>query len=150
MLRELRTVDDGLDMFVLPDGRVWMLHLEPSRERIVRGRQALYTARVNHDGDDEAMFAERLMAEGFCRWSEDDFEHGHSVGFMFNRAQRLFYATQAELELEMAKRRAVADGTADAIAIYQILSQRIRADARFDQAHAGRDYKQFGRAYASR
>jgi hypothetical protein len=137
-------------VFVLPDGRVWMLHLEPNRERILCARQAIYTARKEQIDEGEPMFAERLMLEGFCRWSEDPFAQGNSPGFMFQRAQRLYYATQKEIEDEMRVRRAHADGTTQAIAIVNILSQRIRADARFDQARVGRNAKQFGRRHASR
>lgn len=149
VLRVLRQLDDSLDLFVLPDARaVWLLQMVPDRARIIEGRKQLEVARA--EGFDEPMFAEQLMAQGFCQLSEDTYLHGHSAGFMEQRAQRVLYATETELREEMKKRRAFADSSHQETVVRAILSDRIRSNARGDWARTYRGRRYFGYGHASR
>lgn len=145
VLRDLRLLDDTLDGFILPDGRVWLLQLEPGKPRIYEGRKALANARA--EGFDEPMFAEQLMAQGFCRLAEEPFHLGTSAGYMTKIAQRAIYATREEIEQTMLLRRAEADGTMQAVHMHQVLSDRIRSSAKGDWARTYRGRRTFGYAH---
>lgn len=141
LLRALRELDKGLDVFILPDGRVWLLQYQENRHRQAEGRKLLALARAEGDYFEE--FAPLLMAHGFALLSEEDYQHGTSVGYMVARAQRVLYATESEVRQEMRKRRRFADNTTQAEIREMVIRERIRAHATSDWSWAHRGRKSF-------
>lgn len=140
----LRTLDPRLDLYPLPHGVVWLLRKTDHPARIHAGRKLLALFREdNGNVAAEPMYTEHLMAEGFELLSEHVWHEGWSAGAMLARAQRVLYATAAQVEADMRERRAVADSSRHAEERTRVIRERIRSGSRWDHARTYRGGKMF-------
>lgn len=141
VLRALRELSEDLDMYVLPDGRVWLLKYEANKPRIREGRKILAQARELDDyGDLESA---HLMAEGWSLLGEFSYVEGTSVGAMMQHAQMTLYATEQEIEADARRIKRIADGTVSRERGAALTRERIRAFAKTDWARTYRGRKVF-------
>lgn len=139
LLRELRHQDERLDLYILPDGRVWVLLKSDKAARIDEGRKLLRECR------DDGM-AERwmiLMAEGFELLHEESGPKAYSAGHLLHWIRRKMAATVEEIDAELERRRQESDGTAYVERAVALVKERIRSDARSDFRWAHKGKKSF-------
>ncbi len=142
LLRAVRSQDDALDLYPLPDGRVWLLLKSDKLTRIHSGRQELTQARVESD-QNEPLYAAHLMAQGFEQLGEYPWFLGMSAGFLLDQAQRKLYATEREIRERMQQLRHVSDGSAHKERARAVMRERVVLGARDDYAMAFRGRKSF-------
>lgn len=144
VLETLWAHDPRLDLYPLPDGRVWLLLHEEERGRIAEGRKML--AQDKASGIDELrhpFVTARLMADGWSLLDELSYQHGTSAGVVERLAQQALYRTEAELKARERALRSVADSTAQAERRAAVISERIRSEARSDWKWAYRGRRHF-------
>jgi len=141
VLRALRLLEPGLDGYILPDGRVWILQLVPNRARIEEGRRQMATLRLEDLGMPDRQTL--LMAEGFWLVAELPYLEGTSAGAAVTAAQRALYATDAQVEATYRANRAEADHTNARRRMVDTLRDRIRSSARSDWARTWRGRRTF-------
>lgn len=141
VLRVLRGFNSALDLYVLPDGRVWLLWQSMKPARIQAGRDELFEAKL--EGFDEPMYSASLMAQGFEQLGEYPFFFGMSAGAMLAIAQEKLYATERQIVAAMARRRSKADGTDHKARAVATMRDRVTSGARSDHAWAYRGRRSF-------
>ncbi len=144
VLRALRELDRNLDLYILPNGRVWLLQYQENKHRIAEGRKMIELARED-GGEIEEMRAARLQAAGFACFGEFSFHEGTSAGFLVRRASEILNAKESDVKAEMAQRRAFANSQAQAEERARVIQERIRSSARSDWGWAYRGRKSFSR-----
>jgi hypothetical protein len=150
VLTALWAHDPRLDLYPLPDGRVWLLLHEEDRGRISEGRKIL--TQDKREGVDECRFpfvTARLMADGWSLLDELPYLRGTSAGAVEVLAQRALYRTEADMRAEATEFRLEADSTRAAERRAAVISERIRSTSRSDWKWAYRGKRHFtSRAYA--
>lgn len=144
VLRALREYNDDLDVYVLPDGRVWLLKLERDKPRIKEGQKLLQQAKA--EGDYSDLESARLMAEGWSLLGELSYQEGTSVHALLAHAQMTLNATAEQIEADQLRRKLVADGTTGREAAAALMVDRVHAFARTDHARAFRGRKVFSQS----
>lgn len=143
ILRALWALNPSLDVYILPDGRVWLLLHEEERARIQVGREML--AQSKSDGIDECKYpyvTARLMADGWSMLDEIPYRR-LSAGVLEQLAQRALYRRDHERRALERELLSVADSTRQAERRAAVISERIRAEARSDWKWAARGRRHF-------
>lgn len=136
--------DPRLDLYPLPDGRVWLLLHEEERGRIAEGRKMLVAEK--REGHDECRFpfpTARLMADGWSLLAELPYVRGLSAGVVEREAQQALYRSEADLKARDAELRSIADSTRAAVRRHAVISERIRSTSRSDWKWAYRGKRHF-------
>ena len=139
LLRELRAWDARLDLYIRPDGTTYVLLKNDKGARIDEGRKLL----AEHREDGLAAWWMVLMAEGFEMIHEDRGPMAQSAGHLLYWIRRKMAATDAEIDAELATRKARSDGTTYVEEAVRTVRDRIRSDARSDWRWAHRGKKSF-------
>ena len=140
-VRILRQQDHRLDLYPLPDGRVWLLLKSDVPARIASGRTDLWAGKV--EAFDEPMYSASLMAQGFELIGEFSWAEGMSAGYLLRVAQEALYMTERARREVHAARRARSDGTAHLVRAKHVMTERVRLGARSDFAWAYRGRRSF-------
>lgn len=141
VLAALREFNDDLDVYILPDGRVWLLKREADKPRIKEGQKLLQQAKDLGDYSD--LEAAHLMAEGWSLLGELTFHEGTSVGAMLRHAQMTLYATTKQIEADQLRRKLIADGTTGRMEAAALMVDRVQSFAKSDHARAYRGRQVF-------
>ena len=141
VLRELRAYDDRLDLYVLPDGRVWVLVKSDKMERIDQGRIELAQNRGDGFAADRSSL---LMAAGFELLSEEPYCR-LSATHLLRVAQQKMHASGADIRAAVKLHRAESDSSARIIRGAQRIIERVEASARSDHRWAYRGRRSFSR-----
>ncbi len=141
VLRELRAYDDRLDLYTLPDGRVWLLVKSDKMERIDQGRIELAQNRGDGLPADRSAL---LMAAGFELLSEEPFCR-LSATHLLRVAQQKMHASGADIRAAVRIHRAESDSSARILRGAQQLIERVESNARSDHRWAYRGRRSFSR-----
>lgn len=144
VLRSLRAQDERFDLYVLPDGRVWLLFKSDKASRIDAGRLELGAAKA--EGFQEPMYAASLMAQGFELIEEVPYGPGLSAGFLLTMAQDWTYLTEAEIRARSKARREKSDGTEHKRRARAMMRERVVLGGKSDYAWAFQGRRSFSNA----
>lgn len=147
VLRAVRQLNDDLDLYVMADGRVFLLKHEANKPRIREGRKMIEQAQQL--GDDTELEIPRLMAEGWSLLGEFSYEEGCSVGRVVEHAQMTLYATRDEIEADQKRRKLIADGTTGRLKTTELMLERMRSSARSDHSLIMKNRKSYSSTYRS-
>lgn len=141
VLRALRALDPMLDGYVMPDGRVWILHLEPNRQRIQTGRNEMRVFKEEDLG--MPLVSSLLSAEGFWLVADLPYHEGTSAGAAVRAASLALHATAEQVEARKRLIRAEVDNTNARERMVATIRDRIRSSAKSDWARTWRGRRTF-------